>query len=316
MNKKIKKEIKKILVKSRVLFDEPMSRHTSLHVGGPADIFVLIEDIDELKKILMFIRRRKIPFFTVGAGTNLLAGDKRIKGIVLKLGKSFDWIKFSRSMLCKSQSRLCKVGSSIPLRKLIEETCRHGLSGLECIAGIPGTLGGAVVANAGSPEKAIGDFVSSVKLITMSGKIVTKRRNVLQFSYRFSSLKKEKGVILEVEMGNLQKKNKTRIKNQIALLLKMRRKNQPSDFPSAGCIFKNPPMSSAGALIDFVGLKGLRIGGAQISKKHANFILNVNKARSRDFDRLIKRIKEKIYKIFRIKLELEIERVGRGYSVL
>ncbi|OIN96852.1 UDP-N-acetylenolpyruvoylglucosamine reductase [Candidatus Desantisbacteria bacterium CG1_02_38_46] len=302
MNKKIKKELEKILIKSKVLFDEPMRRHTSLRVGGPADAFILVEDIDELKKILIFVKKRKIPFFTIGGGTNLLVGDKGIKGIVLKLGRSFDWIKFNGSKVL--------AGPSTSVKKLLKETSRHGLSGLECIAGIPGILGGAIVANAGSPQRAIGDFVSSVKLMTPTGKIVIRKKNAMCFSYRFSNLESEKEIILEVALNNLQKKNPTKMKNQIALFLRKRKKSQPCGFPSAGCIFKNPPISPAGVLIDFAGLKGLRIGGAQISRKHANFILNVNLAKSRDISKLIEKVRKRIYNLFRIKLELEIEKVG------
>jgi len=220
----------------------------------------------------------------------------------LELGRSFNWIKFRKNII--------SAGSSAPIRILIEKIYRHGLSGLECMAGIPGTLGGAVVANAGLPEKAIGNFVYSVKLMTPSGRIVTKKRDDLRFSYRFSNLKNEKSIILEAALNNLQKKSKAKIKDQITLFMKKRRKNQPYDFPSAGCIFKNPPISPAGILIDFAGLKGLKIGGAQISKKHANFILNVNSAKAGDVLRLIERVRKEVYKLFRINLELEIEKVG------
>lgn len=302
MNKKIKEELKKILTRSKVSFDEPMYKHTSLRIGGPADAFVLVEGIDELKKILTLARRKDIPLFTIGGGTNLLVNDRGIKGIVLKLGKSFDRIKFRGNKVL--------AGPSVPVAKLLKETVRHNLSGLECMAGIPGTLGGAIIANAGSPERAIGDFISSVKLMTPYGRIMTRRRNALQFSYRYSSFKNERGVIVGVVLNSLMKRSRAIIEKQIAFIIEKRRKNQPAGFPSAGCIFKNPPISSAGVLIDFAGLKGLKIGGAQISKKHANFILNVNSAKSSDVSKLIEKVERKIYDLFRIELELEVENVG------
>lgn len=302
MNKKIKKELERIFKKSRVLFNEPMRKHTSMRIGGPADVFIIVEDAQELKKILGFARKKSIPLFTVGGGTNLLVGDKGIRGIVLKLGKSFGWIKFKRNKVI--------AGSSIPIAKLLEEVARHSLSGLECMAGIPGTLGGAVVANAGVPEKAVGDFVSSAKLILLNGKIVTIKKNNLRFSYRASNLKNQKGIILEVTLGNLQKKSRVSIERQLAFFEKKKWEKQPRGFPSAGCIFKNPSMVSAGTLIDFAKMKGLSIGGAEISRKHANFILNVSLARAVDVVRLIRKMSNKIYKLFRIKLELEIEKAG------
>lgn len=303
MNKKIKNKIKKLVTKSKVLFDEPMCRHTSIRIGGPADVFILIEDLDELKKIVIFSRKKKIPLFVLGGGTNLLVGDRGIRGIVLKLGRKFNWIRFKGTKVL--------AGASTPVQKLLKVVSEYSLSGLEFISGIPGNIGGAIVTNAGFPEKSIGDFISSVKLMTTTGKIITKERNALQFSYRFSSLKDKNLIILEVVLNNLTIRKKEDIKRRIAILLKKRRSAQPVSSPSAGCIFKNPRIASAGILIDFAGLKGLRIGNAQISTKHANFILNKGHAKFRDVIALIEKIKKRVYEVFRIKLEMEVERVGK-----
>jgi len=296
------KELKKIFKRSTVFFNEPLSRHTSLRVGGPADVFVVIEDISELRRLLKFAGKAKIPVFVIGGGTNLLVSDRGIRGIVIKLGRAFSGVRFGKTRI--------EVGASTPISELLNKLARKGLSGLEFMAGIPGTAGGAAISNAGSSRQAIGEFISSVKIMSHSGKILNIHKKKLKFSYRKSSLKGLKGVLLEVSLEGFKKASGRAVRDKILLLLKKRKNTQPVNRHSAGCIFKNPPNCPAGLLIDLAGFKGERIGGAQVSKKHANFILNCRKATCRDIMRLIEKIQKKVYRQFRIKLELEVEKAG------
>lgn len=299
---RIKEKILPFLAESRVFLDEPMSRHTSLRVGGPADVFIYVEDIDELRMILKKASMYRIPVAVIGAGTNILAGGKGVRGIVVKPGKAFGYVRHRKGEL------VC--GASVSLSRLITETEKKGLGGLEFLVGIPATCGGAVIGNAGFPDEAIGDFVCSVKAMDYSGRIRNIGRRHLNFSYRNSSLRTKKMVILEVTFAGFRKTDPRFIRKRKEFLLKRRRDTQPTDIPSAGCVFKNSGTSSAGLLIDLAGLKGRKIGGAGISEKHANFIVNYKGATSLQITELIKEIRRKVERTFHEKLKLEIKKMG------
>ena len=269
-------------IKGRVLYNEPMSRHTSFRIGGPADIWIEPEDASDLKNCIRLSRDKNIPLFVIGGGTNLLVKDEGIRGIVVNM--------LAPSLKNTYQDeRGISATSSVTLGELLEFSSMRDFGGIEFLSGIPGTVGGAVATNAGARhyeirEKWLGiaDFIEEVK--TMDS------------------------IILEVRFL-LTKSSKEFILNECRKFLKRKKATQELNAPSAGCIFKNPPdfNKSAGEMIEECNLKGLKIGGAAISKKHANFIINTGGARSGDVTALIGIIKSKVKGRFGIELFLEIK---------
>ncbi|MBU0478699.1 UDP-N-acetylmuramate dehydrogenase [bacterium] len=312
MNKKLTKELSN-LIKGEIRFNELLSKHTSFRIGGPADVWIYPKDISDIKNILMFCNSYNIPVTTLGGGTNvLISSDKGIRGVVLNLERGLCGIKI------KGERITCGTGAL--LSKLLKQAAREELTGLEFTAGIPGTVGGAVSMNAGTKEirnpkseirnveyTAIGDLVESVKVIDMKGNVSELGKNDLRFGYRKSNLSKY--IILEVKL-KLKTGSKKEINERIFKLLEHKKSTQVLDIPSAGCIFKNPDGHSSGKLIDQTGLKGLAIGDAQVSEKHANFIVNNGNASAHDVLELIKKIKSTVFEKTGIKLEEEIKIIG------
>lgn len=290
-------EIQKITPK--VKFNEPMSRHTTFKVGGAADIFLEINNEEELKKIVELLPKFHKPYFILGGGSNLLVKDTGIRGVVIKLVGEFKKIQvFDNGRII--------AGAGVLLQRLVNLTCKKGLSGLEFAVGIPGTIGGAVVGNAGVSDKSIADCITFVKVMDKN-KIKRLTAQDCGFSYRNSDLKKY--IILDVEILLTKSKIYNTLYN-LEEYRQRRRKTQPINSKSAGCVFKNPVGNFAGRLIDEAGLKGLRIGGAYISHKHANFILNDGTASAKNMLDLIVRIKEKVLDKFGVTLEEEIITIG------
>jgi len=287
--------IKKLGLKVKT--NEPLAKYTTFKIGGPADFFVEVEKEEELVKLLRLLKVLKLPYFVLGGGSNLLVADEGFRGIVIKIANY------------ELRITNCKIiaGAGVSLGKLVELAAENSLAGLEFAVGIPGTVGGAVRGNAGAWQQAIGDKVKRVKVVTPEGEIKWIDSSDCQFAYRQSRFKKTKEIIWEVEL-ELEKGNKKEIQEKIKENL-AKRASQPKE-PSAGCIFVNPKPFAAGELIDKCGLKGKRIGDAQISPKHANFIINLDKAKAAEVVRLIKLIKEKVKEKFGIDLEEEIFFLG------
>jgi UDP-N-acetylmuramate dehydrogenase len=291
--------------------NEPLGKYTTFKIGGPADFFVEVEEEEKLLKLIKLLKELKLPYFILGGGSNLLVADEGFRGMIIKIQNSkfkiqkFDYVKDSSGMDNSKFKIIC--GTGYLLGRLIEKTAKLGLTGLEFAAGIPGTVGGAVRGNAGAWGQAIGDRVKRVKILTPQGEIKWIKASDCYFSYRQSRFKKTKEIILEVEL-ELEKGNKKEIQEKISQNL-AKRATQPKE-PSAGCIFVNPKPLVAGELIDKCGLKGKRIGDAQISPKHANFIVNLGKAKAADVIKLIKLAKEKVKEKFGVELEEEISFLG------
>jgi len=293
----------KNLIRGNVLLGEKLGRHTSFRIGGPAAVWAQPRDVKELKKIVIFAREKRIPTFVIGGGTNVLARDEGFNGIVINLGSSaFRKIRISGTKI--------KVGAGYGVPALVRSCCAEGLSGLESLVGIPGTVGGAVRINAGgwsSPLfKNIGDYVSSLKVMDGKGNIKTLKKESLSFGYRSSNLLAY--IILEADLS-LSKKDSAALKSRCSKFLKMKRDKQTLGGLSAGCVFKNPKDSqfTTGQMIDMLGLRGRVMGGAQVSQKHANFIINRGHASSEDVLKLIDMIKKKVMDNYNISLELEIK---------
>jgi len=293
----------KLAVKGDISLNEKLGRHTSLRIGGPADIWVRPRDRADLSRLVKFAKGEKIRIFVIGNGTNLLADDAGFRGIVAQLGSP----AFRRIGI---KGNTVTAGAGAGFSRLIRTCCDNSLGGLESLVGIPGTVGGALYMNAGgwrSPIfKNIGDLAVSVRVMDRNGRIRTLKKNDLKFAYRNSNLGPY--IILEVTL-RLMKADKAAMAASASRFLKMKRQKQVLDLPSAGCVFKNPSDSqfTCGQMIDMLGLKGKSIGGAQISTKHANFIINKKDAACEDVLGLVKFIKDKVMENYGISLELEIK---------
>jgi len=285
----------------KIIQNESLANHTTFKIGGEADYFFIAQNNDSLMKAVKIAHDLNLPFFILGGGSNLLVSDKGFRGLVIKV----------QSSKLKVQSDKIIADAGVSLSKLVDLSIKNELSGLEWAIGIPGTVGGAVRGNIGAFGKEIAQVVKNVKTLSISHNITIEQysNTAIRFSYRDSIFKHNKDIILSVEF-ELKNGNKEKSRNVIQGYLLERKESQPLDCLGAGCIFKNPRDKSAGELIDSAGLKGKKIGNAQISEKHANFIINLGNARAEDVIRLIEIIQEKVLGEFGIKLEFEIELVG------
>ncbi|MBU1026213.1 MAG: UDP-N-acetylmuramate dehydrogenase [Candidatus Margulisbacteria bacterium] len=277
----------------RYLRKQPLKKHCSIKIGGPADYFCQPKNVSDLKDAIMFAHEKKLPIMILGAGSNLLFCDEGFKGLVIKLVKGLDWVRVVRTKVT--------VGSGVLLSKLLSNLIKNKLGGLEFLVGIPGTIGGAVVMNAGAWSKEIGQFVDSIKVLDKSGKEKVFKRKNLGFAYRRSVLQKNDFVVTEVSL-RLRKSKKSVILKKIKEFMERRKGRQPLGIPNSGSVFKNPKGAFAGKLIEEAGCKGLRVGDAQVSEKHANFIVNLGEAKASDVIKLMSRVQKAV----KIKLEPEI----------
>ncbi len=277
-----------------------LAPYTTFKIGGPAKYFYIVKSANDLIKVIKWATKNKTPFFILGNGSNILVSDKGFNGLVIKM----------QNAKCKMQNAKIIADAGIILGKLVNESVKIGLTGLEWAAGIPGTIGGAIRGNAGAFDVSMSDIVERVRALNIKTSQITNFKNKdCKFNYRESIFKKNKNsIILSAELK--LKKGKTS-KNLIKNYANQRKEKQPMEFFSAGCIFKNPAKQSAGYLIEQCGLKGKKIGGAMISEKHANFIVNTGKAKASDVKKLIDLCKEKVKNKFKIKLKEEIEYLGK-----
>jgi UDP-N-acetylmuramate dehydrogenase len=283
-------------LKVKVKLNEPMKAYTTFKIGGPARYFIEPFDAEALKLLLKTLKRYNIPFLVMGAGSNILANDKGVAAAVLRLNAA----SFKKISI---RNHCIDAGAAAMLGRIIACAQKHGLSGLEFLAGIPGTVGGALAMNAGVPGDSIGDTVEEVRVMDYCGRVKTIKKKDITFGYRKSSLAKY--IILSARL-KLSAGNKNEIRNKISRNLRHRWSVHDLSRPSAGCAFKNPDGISAGRLMDLCGLKGKRIGRACISHKHANFILNMGNANSSDVLRLMNLARDQVKKKFKISLEPEI----------
>ena len=290
------------LVRGKVLFNELLSRHTSFKIGGPAEIWIEPADVIELRLILTYARMNSHPVFIIGNGSNLLVSDNGVTGFVLKLSAhEFKKIEVVNETVV--------VGGAVQLSHLIEKMCSLGLSGLEPFVGIPGSIGGSVFMNVGAWDAQFGDYVQSATIMQSDGSIVNLDKDELGFEYR-TCKGIETGIVLDVVL-DLAKASKEEIEKRFKKYSDARTDSQPKGS-SAGCVFKNNNEIPTGRLIDKLGLKGTRIGGAVVSDTHANFIVNDNQATARDVVHLMKKIKARVLEVEGIHLEPEIKFIGEG----
>ncbi len=264
---------------------EPLCKHTSFKIGGNAEMFVMVSNVDQLKAVLAACKENDIPLFVLGKGSNLLISDCGMKGVVLTLEGDFKDISIEENKIT--------VGAGVNLAKLCTFALSHSLSGLEFAYGIPGSVGGAAYMNAGAYDGEMKDVVTSVTHITRDGEVVTLPAEQLNLSYRHSVYKTNDNIILFVTV-KLIDKNADDIKAKMDDFMNRRKTKQPLEYPSAGSVFKRPQGNFAGTLIEKCGLKGKTIGGAQVSEKHAGFIINVGDATCDDVLNLIKFVQDTV----------------------
>ncbi len=278
---------------------EPLARHTSLRIGGPADYFVIPASVEDILETLEFVRDRGLPWIVLGNGTNVLFPDEGYRGVIIKLGPSLGRIETDGDRV------RAQAGAS--LAALISRVRTMGLRNFDFLVGIPGSVGGALVMNAGIPEGAISDIVTRVGALTFDGKFITLKAEECRFGYRSSRFQEERLIVIEGEFA--LGRGKTWDGEE---LLRRRKERQPLGMPSPGCVFRNPlgVGATAGQLLDWAGLKGLRVGGARISPKHANFIVNEGGATSRDVLQLIDIARSVVLKYWGVELKLELAVVG------
>ncbi|MDO9566487.1 MAG: UDP-N-acetylmuramate dehydrogenase [Candidatus Desulfaltia sp.] len=316
LNPDSKKWLAKLFGKN-VKFNEPMSRHTSLRVGGPAWAFVTPESFEKFLELIRWSKKNGIYCMVIGGGTNLLIKDGGINGIVVVLKKCLDGITGIAGTGGEKGPVIITAMAGTRLQTLCSFAIDNGLEGMNFAIGIPGTVGGAIIMNAGAAYGSIAGVIDSIKVLLLTGETRVILRQNLQFDYRKLTWDRK---ITDIDDGqpiilsgcfSLRPSDPQRLKKQAVEILKARKKRQPSGFPSAGCFFKNPASGkTAGELIDLAGLKGKSIGGAKISSKHANFIVNKGNASAVDMLALMELVQKKVLKIFNIELESEITIVG------
>jgi UDP-N-acetylmuramate dehydrogenase len=301
LNQKQKKDIRKMLT-SIMTFDEPLAKHTTFGIGGPADCMVFPKTREELSKLLKYAYQKKISAIFIGSGSNILVWDKGFDGIVISLKKSFKNLTIKRNSLII-------VEAGVMLGTMVKQAMAAEIGGLESLIGVPGTVGGALIMNAGAFGSEISKYFEEAKTMTIEGDTKSYKKGEIEFSYRHSTFPKNE-ILLEATFQCKRGKPAEILKDR-KVASDGRKSNQPLKFRSAGSIFKNPSDSlAAGYLIDKTGLKGTERGGAAISEKHANFIVNMGDATAADVLYLIKLAKKYVAKKFHINLELEVKLIG------
>jgi len=303
---KLKEIFDKGLFRGVIKFDEPMAAHTSLRLGGPAEVMVFPEDLASLQNVLHAATGEKIPVFVFGAGTNLLVTDTGIEGVVISL-RDFRDVGFTGET--DGSSVVIHAGAGTPLAGILHFAQKNGCSGIEALAGIPGYLGGAVYMNAGSFGVEMKDVLVSVTVMNGSGEVSMLGRDKMDFSYRQSNLP-EGPVILSADIA-LGRDKPEEIAGRMKEFLQRKKNTQPLGEPSAGCVFKNPEGDAAGRLIEAAGCKGMRTGDVEVSSVHANYFINKGRAKCADFIGLMEAVKERVREQSGIILEPEITIVGK-----
>lgn len=293
-------ELEKIVDKEDIKCNEPMKKHTSFKVGGPADIFIMPRKTWQVISAIKLFKDNGIPFFIMGNGTNLVFRDGGFRGAVIKL-------TLINNITVEGNKIKAQAGAF--LSSVSNEALKNGLKGMEFASGIPGTVGGAVTMNAGAYGPEIKDVIETAVLTDYDGNLYCYNKDELELSYRHSIVQRGNYIVLEATFA-LEKGDIIAIKNRMEELNKRRADKQPLNYPSAGSTFKRPEGYFAGKLIEDAGLKGYSIGGAKVSEKHAGFIINYNNATAKDIIELVKRVQEIVYEKFNVLLEPEIKIIG------
>lgn len=296
-------EILRELGVGKVLENEPLANHTTWKIGGPADVLVIPRDKQSLVRAVKCLHERNVPWRAIGRGSNLLVLDGGLRGVVFKISDVMDHLRF--------EGNTAYVGAGFSFIKLSLLASREGLTGLEFAGGIPGNVGGAIYMNAGAHGSDISRILKQAEILLETGELVTFSAADLEFSYRTSKLQKSSAIVTEV-VFELEKGDRKQIAAAMAKHKDQRRKTQPLQLPCAGSVFRNPPNDHAGRLIQSADLKGYRIGGAEVSTQHANFIVNVGQATAKDVLTLMEHIQSVVSDKFGVRLVPEVLVVGEA----
>ena len=287
--------------KQQVFCEEPMSRHTTFRIGGPAKYFLCPYSVEELRKILEFCRERQLNYFVLGNGSNLLVSDQVYDGVVIQLYRNFSEIAVEGTKM--------RIQAGALLSSVARKALEAELTGFEFAGGIPGTLGGGAVMNAGAFGGELKDVLTEVTVLTKEGKVLVLQAKDLQMGYRTSIIKTAGYIVLEAVI-ELQKGDPEAIRSRMRELTELRTSKQPLEYPSAGSTFKRPEGYFAGKLIMDAGLRGYQVGGAQVAEKHCGFVINKDGATAHDVVQLMKDVVEKVQKEFGVTLEPEVKFLG------
>lgn len=301
MNQNFYDKLNNVIAKDSILIDEPMSRHTTFRVGGPADFFVTPKAKEEVRDVIRICKEAGMPYYIIGNGSNLLVSDAGYRGVVVQIYKKMNEVKV--------EGDLVKAQAGALLSGIAAKALGAELSGFEFASGIPGTIGGACVMNAGAYGGEMKDVLESVTVLTGEGKIIELGRNELELGYRTSVIAKKGyivlGAVLKLERGDGEK-----IKTYMDELKEKRVTKQPLEYPSAGSTFKRPKGYFAGKLIEDAGLRGFQVGGAQVSEKHCGFVINRNHATAADIMELMRQVQIRVKENSGVDLEPEVKRLG------
>lgn len=301
MNQSFYDKLTSVIAKERVYVDEPMSRHTTFRVGGPADFFVTPKTKEDVRDVILVCKEVGMPYYIIGNGSNLLVSDAGYRGVIVQIYKEMNEVKV--------EGDLVKAQAGALLSGIAAKALGAELSGFEFASGIPGTIGGACVMNAGAYGGEMKDVLESVTVLTGEGKIIELGRNELELGYRTSVIAKEGyivlGAVLKLERGDGEK-----IKTYMDELKEKRVTKQPLEYPSAGSTFKRPEGYFAGKLIEDAGLRGFQVGGAQVSEKHCGFVINRDHATAADIMELMRQVQIRVKENSGVDLEPEVKRLG------
>ena len=301
MNQNFYDKLNNVIAKDSILLDEPMSRHTTFRVGGPADFFVTPKAKEEVRDVIRICKEAGMPYYIIGNGSNLLVSDAGYRGVIVQIYKEMNEVKV--------EGDLVKAQAGALLSGIAAKALGAELSGFEFASGIPGTIGGACVMNAGAYGGEMKDVLESVTVLTGEGKIIELSRNELELGYRTSVIAKKGyivlGAVLKLERGDGEK-----IKTYMDELKEKRVTKQPLEYPSAGSTFKRPEGYFAGKLIEDAGLRGFQVGGAQVSEKHCGFVINRDHATAADIMELMRQVQIRVKENSGVDLEPEVKRLG------
>ncbi len=301
MEKKIYHKLVQIVGEERVRTDEPMKSHTTFRVGGPADLFVTPETSEEVRAVVDMCRSEEIDCHIIGNGSNLLVSDRGVRGVVVQIAKAMNKIE--------SNGEQIRAQAGALLSEVAAHALKDGLAGFEFAAGIPGTLGGACVMNAGAYGGEMKDVLYEVTVLTPQGEFLVLKEDELELGYRTSVIARKGYIVLEAVI-RLKKGDEEEIRRQMEDLRDRRISKQPLEYPSAGSTFKRPEGYFAGKLIQDAGLRGYTFGGAQVSEKHCGFVINRGDATAAEVAELMRRVADKVEEQFKVRLEPEVKRLG------
>ena len=301
MEKKIYHKLVQIVGEERVRTDEPMKSHTTFRVGGPADFFVTPETSEEVRAVIDMCRSEEIDCHIIGNGSNLLVSDRGVRGVVVQIAKAMNKIE--------SNGEQIRAQAGALLSEVAAHALKDGLAGFEFAAGIPGTLGGACVMNAGAYGGEMKDVLYEVTVLTPQGEFLVLKEDELELGYRTSVVARKGYIVLEAVI-RLKKGDEEEIRRQMEDLRDRRISKQPLEYPSAGSTFKRPEGYFAGKLIQDAGLRGYTFGGAQVSEKHCGFVINRGDATAAEVAELMRRVADKVEEQFKVRLEPEVKRLG------